>query len=122
MHLVLGYPISKNKVSKTVNPESNEVKTGFQTIVVKIDRKIKMSIFVGKNDGVHLGFRYNLDHLKQKLPFSRGMSGGGVWYIPNIYNLNRFYLNGIFIEYHKKEKVGIATKARYLKRLAEKNV
>jgi hypothetical protein len=122
LQILLGYPLSKNKVTKTVNPESNVVETGFQTIGVKIDRKIKMSSFVGKNEGIHLGFTYNLDHLKQKLPFPRGMSGGGVWHIPNIYNLNRFYLTGIFIEYHKKEKVGIATKAQYLKSLAEKYV
>jgi len=122
LKLLLGYPLSKNKVTKTINPEINEVKTGILTIGVKIDQNINLSHFDGKKENVHIGFKYNKDHMKQKLPFPRGLSGGGIWYIPNIYDLNRFYLTGIFIEYHKKEKVGIATKAQYLKRLAEQYV
>lgn len=119
LQLLLGYPLSKNKVTKTVNPELNEVKTGFLTIGVKIDKDIKLSLFDGKKENVHIGFRYNIDYMKQILPFPRGLSGGGVWYIPNIYDLKGFYLAGIFIEYQKEEKVGIATKALYIKNLAE---
>ena len=119
LQLLLGYPLSKNKVTKTINPKLNEVKTGFLTVGVKIDRNINLSHFEGKKENIHIGFRYNIDYMKQKLPFPRGLSGGGVWYIPNIYELKRFYLAGIFIEYHKNEKVGIATKAQYIKSLAE---
>ncbi len=122
LQLLLGYPLSKNKVTKTINLELNEINTGFLTICVKIDRNIKLSHFDGKKENIHIGFRYNRDYMKQKLPFPRGLSGGGIWYIPNIYELKKFYLAGIFIEYHKNEKVGIATKAQCITILSEQYV
>jgi len=122
IHLLLGYPLSKNKVTKIINLKLNEVKTRYLTVGVKIDGSINLSHFDGKKGNIHFGFRYDIDHMKQALPFPKGLSGGGVWYVPNIYEMKRFYLAGIFIEYHKKDKVGIATKAQYIKRLAEQFV
>ena len=120
IHILLGYPISKNKTTRIVNTDTNEVKTGFQTVAVKVDENIDLSIFEGINSRAHIAFNYNVDHLKQPLPFPKGISGGGIWHVPNIYDLRKFYLAGIFIEYHAKEKIGICTKALFIKSLSEK--
>jgi hypothetical protein len=117
-NVLLGYPLSSNKSTKSFDPDHNEVITGFQTVGVKLDSKIKFSQFQGIKGNVHIGFRYNFDHEKQILPSPRGMSGCGVWNIPSVYNTNDFYLAGIFIEYHKKEKVGFATHANYIRKLS----
>ena len=121
-NVLLGYPLSKNKPTKSIDPEHNEVMTGFLTVGVKLDSNIEFSQFQGMKSNVHIGFRYNLDYKKQPLPFPRGMSGCGVWNVPSVYNPKEFYLAGIFIEYHKKEKVGFATKANYIIKLSEQFV
>lgn len=120
MHLLQGFPRSKNKVSKITNPITNEVRTGYLTIGVKVDPQINLSNFEGKNNTTHLGFKYNLDQNNQTLTFPKGISGGGIWHLPSIYELQHIYLAGIFIEYHKTKKVGIGTKACYIMQLFEK--
>ena len=117
-NVLLGYPISQNKGMKAIDPSRNEVTTGFLTVAVKLDSNIDFLNFKGKTEYAHVGFRYHVDYEKQILPFPRGMSGCGVWNIPSVYDTENFSLAGIFIEYHKKEKIGFATKANYIKKLS----
>ena len=96
--------------------------SGFQAVGVKFDSKNEFSQFKGMKKTIHIGFRYNLDANKQLLPFPRGMSECGVWNVPSVYKPKEFYLAGIFIEYHKNEKVGFATKSKYIANLSEQFV
>jgi hypothetical protein len=121
-NVLLGYPLSKNKPTKSIDSTRKEATSKFQPVGVKLDSNIAFSQFRGIKKSVHIGFRYNLDYKKQLLPFPRGMSGCGVWNVPSVYKPNEFYLAGIFIEYHRKEKVGFATKSKYIIKLSEQFV
>jgi hypothetical protein len=66
-NVLLGYPLSKNKPTKSIDPRRNEVMSGFQAVGVKLDSKIEFFQFKGMKKTVHIGFRYNLDANKQLL-------------------------------------------------------
>ena len=40
----------------------------------------------------------------------QGLSGGGLWVVPNILNLDEYYLDSILIEYHKNDSIVFSTK------------
>ncbi|SDW96522.1 hypothetical protein [Nitrosomonas communis] len=43
-------------------------------------------------------------------PNPRGISGGGLWFVPNSFSPKDVYLEGVFIEYYEKTKISFSTK------------
>ena len=56
--------------------------------------------------GTHIALSYELgrnkDGVKVNPPKPKGMSGGGLWIVPNSFEPNRIFLAGILIEHHGK--------------------
>lgn len=119
LSLVHGYPCSKNKQGKALRGG-----TGFKSFAFtyggKIDRKFDKWEKFNKHPNFHTCMNYgrakdiNGDIVTPPSP--RGISGGGLWFVPNSFAPKNVYLEGIFIEYYKKAKISFSTK---IERVAE---
>lgn len=122
IQILLGFPSTKNeppnKYSK--NFGKNEIETGYQMVQIKLDSSINFNTY-NKNKNIHIAFKYrvgyDIDGISKygALTSLRGVSGGGVWIVPTIFEPRKIYLAGILIECYNKE--AFATKALYLKKL-----
>ncbi len=105
MHCIHGFPCTKNKKNKAIDFNKKVFKTygftyaGSQPISLnykqfKKDPNIHCTInySVGKND---TGNRVDP-------PKGKGMSGGGIWVVPNSFKPENVFLKGILIEQHKE--------------------
>ncbi len=122
---VCGYPISKNKQFKALmnTPMCFDAYSFAYAIRPKEPGQFEER---NKNANIHIAFSYQKtgrDHKKEKRnpPNPTGLSGGGLWYIPDSFSPHNIYLAGILIEYHKEGRVGYATKIERVWRLIRKN-
>lgn len=116
---VFGYPCSKTKVVKQLQ----KIKTKAYITYTKLQDKSfcnKLNI----HPNVHLLLNLNKKTLKSSEtgytitpPEQYGMSGSGIWHIPNAnYNLDDIpvILSGIYIEYHQPQNSIVATRTLIL--------
>lgn len=119
---IQGYPCSRNKPTKTIDPTTHTVTSNLYTVGVRLDHSINFRSF-NKHKSAHVAFKYDkgFDEAGMvDLLHPKGMSGCGIWNIPTPANPGTPSLVGIFIEYHKSGDVCFATRARFIKDLARK--
>mgnify|MGYP000261656282 CR=1 FL=1 len=106
---VHGFPNSMNKQSKALRKTTSfEVKAYAYGGVIKPDFLHWKEC--GKTKDVHTSMSYGKksDHNMPKHP--RGISGGGLWIVPDYSDPSNFFLDSIFIEYHEKYGITFSTK------------
>jgi len=115
IYAISGYPASKNKLSKAVRVGAKEIRATCFTFSAPPAR-IDFSDF-GKSEQLHIGLRYGAgrNHEKelQTPPKPAGMSGGPLWVARDAYSAERWFLGGLFVEYHcKRGRVAFCTKIK----------
>ncbi|KAB7688464.1 hypothetical protein GBN24_12570 [Plesiomonas shigelloides] len=108
-----GYPCSKNKQVKALKGGKSFNLFAFTYAGKNIELGSSWSNYE-KNPEFHACMSYSTVRAEnggtQMPPSPKGISGGGVWIIPNSFEPTNVYLKGIFIEYFSKEKVSFCTK------------
>jgi hypothetical protein len=103
MHCMHGYPATKNKTIKAADTARKVFTTYGFTYASTVPRQIDFSKFK-KNTADHLCLSYdtgvNSDGKVAKPPKPQGMSGGGLWVVPNSFCGAEVYIAGILIEQH----------------------
>ncbi len=117
---ICGYPVSMNKQIKSVDQETN-------TFTAKIYTYLGFAEFDGnyaefnKSPDTHIGIEFihgkdDRGRFMSTPPSPRGMSGGGAWLVPDLSKPNLVFLEGTFIEAHKRSKMmyGFSTKIEHV--------
>lgn len=105
-----GYPVTKNKTRKRANIATNVfTKYGFTYAGASNDVVDDYALY-GKHDSKHVALRYQRQSRNEigeliTPPHPKGISGGGLWSIPNSFNPQTLFLDGIAIEFHDKSLV-----------------
>ena len=106
---VSGFPCSMNKQKKTLN-KKDKIWTGkCYTFFECADFRGDYLVF-NKSPKIHIGIEFEpgVDDLGKNLstpPWPpRGVSGGGAWLIPDLSQPELVFLEGVFIEVHKRAK------------------
>jgi hypothetical protein len=111
IHIALlhGFPNSKNKQTKALRG-SNSFKVKPFAYGGVIQKDFEHWDCIKKTSATHtcMGYSKNKDNNKPISP--SGFSGGGVWVLPSINNIDELYLDSILIEYHKSHDVTVSTK------------
>ncbi len=111
VHLALlhGFPNTKNKQSKALRGTTSFKVSGFAyggIIKDDFDEWEKL----GKLPSLHTCMTYTKTKDNNKPISPSGFSGGGLWIVPSVHELDKFYLDSILIEYHKHHNVTFSTK------------
>ncbi len=118
--LINGFPNSKNKQKKALyNSTSFKVKTYTYGGIIKNDFKYWDEL--NKFQDIHVCMSYGTKSDGNAPVDPRGISGGGLWIIPDYSHPNDYYLVGIAIEYHKKYSVTFSTKIEKVIQFINKN-
>lgn len=108
-----GYPNSKNKQVKSLLGGTN-FKSYAYSYSGKVDKEFARWADFGKHKHLHVCMKYGqARNTKGQIvtpPSPSGLSGGGLWVIPDSFNPTSVYLEAIFIEYFEFAKVSFATK------------
>lgn len=105
LHCMHGYPLTKNKPFKSIDVARKKVKTYAFTYAgaLKPEPDYKHP---GRSGRSHVALSYQLgkNHqgVKVNPPKPKGMSGGGLWIVPDSFNSSKCFLSGILIEHHGK--------------------
>ncbi|MFT6926766.1 MAG: hypothetical protein ACJAZP_002386 [Psychromonas sp.] len=105
---VNGYPASKNKQGKAlrISPVFNAKSYSFASYIkLDFDNWLKYS----KKSEWHICSAYGKKTGNESPIKPNGLSGGGLWIIPNVAN-PALYLCGVFIEYYGTEQLAFSTK------------
>lgn len=109
--LIHGFPISRNKKQRKTPPF--KAKPYSYGGIIKNDFD-EWDDF-GKSKLIHTCMIYNKKKDNNRPVHPRGISGGGLWIIPSVFNPNDIYLESIFIEYHQKNNhVTFSTKINHV--------
>ena len=124
LNLIHGYPCSKNKQGKSLNGTKNFKSYAF-TYGGKVDKSFDRWQEFNKNKSFHTCMNYgvakDINGEINTPPSPRGISGGGLWLVPNSFQLKEIYLDAIFIEYYEKEKISFSTKMEKVVGFIENN-
>ena len=108
-----GYPNSRNKQKKALwNTKSFKAKSYTYAGIIKNDFS-KWTDF-GKRKENHTCMSYSKKTNKNAPLNPTGLSGGGLWIVPNISKVEDFYLDSISVEYYEKESVVFSTKIKQI--------
>lgn len=103
---VHGYPVTKNKTRKRANESTNVFTKYSFTYAGAPHNVIDDYARYSKRDSEHIALKYqrqsrnDLGELVTP-PSPKGISGGGLWSIPDSFNPKTLFLDGIAIEFHK---------------------
>ena len=111
--VVHGYPCSKNKQVKALKGG-----TRFKSFAYSYGGKVDKEFCSWGTFGKHEEFHVCMNYGKAKgtngtivtPPSPSGLSGGGLWVIPDSFKPDSVYLKGIFIEYYENDKISFSTK------------
>jgi hypothetical protein len=104
-----GFPISKNKQSKALwNTQKFKLKAYAYAGIIDINFK-DWDKYNKRKDN-HTCMTYQTTATGNAPTHPRGISGGGLWVIPNASEPNNYFLDSILIEYYEKNKIVFATK------------
>jgi len=108
-----GYPNSKNKQKKALwNTTLFRAKTYTYAGIIKNDFSKWSDL--GKKKENHTCMSYSKKTNGNAPLNPTGLSGGGLWIVPNILKADDFYLDSISIEYYEKKSVVFATKMKQI--------
>lgn len=105
-----GYPVTKNKTHKRANITTNVFTKYGLTYAGASNDVVDDYALYGKHDSKHVALRYQRQSRNEigeliTPPHPKGISGGGLWSIPNSFNPQTLFLDGIAIEFHGKSLV-----------------
>ena len=105
MYCMHGYPLTKNKPFKSIDITRKAVKTyAFTYAGVTIENPEPYNS--SRTTESHIALSYQLARNKEGIkvnpPKPKGMSGGGLWVVPDTFKPDKIYLSGILIEHHGK--------------------
>ncbi|QWF70794.1 hypothetical protein KEF85_15995 [Methylomonas paludis] len=113
LSLIHGYPCSKNKQGKALKGGTT-FNLFYFTYGGKVDKNFTNWDKYKKNNDVHICMNYgqaiDINGEINNPPSPRGISGGGLWYVPNSFFPDNLYLAGIFIEYYQNDRISFSTK------------
>jgi len=104
-----GFPNSRNKQKKALYQTKAFRVKGYAYGGVLKKESVDWNKF-DKNEALHTCITYGKTSNQQIPVHPRGISGGGLWIVPNIQMLNQIYLDSVFIEYFQRDKLAFATK------------
>ncbi len=121
--LIHGYPCTKNKQVKALSGG-----TCFKSFVFsysgKLDRNYASWTALRKMEEIHIGMKYGkAKDINGEIitpPKPQGISGGGLWIMPDSFKPTELYLAGIAIELHKGPGLVFATKIKKVIEFIEK--
>ena len=124
LSLIHGYPCSKNNQFKALR-RGTTFKSLAYSYGGKVDREFNNWQEYNKHQDFHICMNYGRGRgISGEIttpPTPRGISGGGLWLIPNLLSPHNVYLSGIFIEYHSAGKVSFSTKIEKVAKFIEDN-
>ncbi|MGI2067492.1 hypothetical protein [Shewanella sp. MF08487] len=106
--LVNGYPSSKNKPSKTLR-QSTKYASKSYSFVSYLNYDFDQWDDVNKDPEWHYCSAHGRKQGNQAPLKPNGLSGGGLWVIPNIAE-PKLYLAGVYIEHYTHKKVSFSTR------------
>lgn len=122
--LIHGYPRSKNKQVKALGG-GTVFKSNAYSYAGYLDSHFQDWEKYGKDKVTHTCMRYGLIRDEKghiNLPtHPRGISGGGLWLMPDSFKARSVFLDSIFIEYHKKDKITFSTKIEWVVQFINEN-
>ncbi len=108
-----GYPCSRNKQYKALLCSYNFKSHAF-SYAGKIDKALASLASCRKSEDLHICMKYGkakgVKGVVVKPPEPYGISGGGLWIMPDSFKPEELYLAGIAIEYHKRPGLVFSTK------------
>lgn len=110
MRCVHGYPCTKNTTTDRADaPNKIFTRFGFTYAGASRDVKINYACFK-KQEDIHVALRYQRKSKNAKgemvtPPAPKGMSGGGLWSVPDSFIPQTLFLEGIAIEFRDKSLV-----------------
>ncbi len=118
---VCGYPASKNKQSKILDRENKILTSMAYTYFGDPSFSGSYSDFE-KSNSVHIGLEFEAGKDDRGIELStppwppKGISGGGVWLVPDLTKPQQIFFEGIFIEGYKRSKrrLGFGTRGEYI--------
>lgn len=119
-----GYPCSKNKQGSAMKG-GNKFSSFAFTYAGKRDDSFNNWTKYNKNCDFHACMNYgrakDCEGTIVTPPSPKGISGGGLWVIPDSFCPEKIYLEGIFIEYYEKDKISFSTKMSKVIEFIESN-
>lgn len=104
-----GFPNSKNKQSKALwNTDKFKLKAYAYAGIIDINFQ-EWDKYNKRKDN-HTCMSYQTTSKNNTPTHPRGISGGGLWIVPNSLEPNNYFLDSILIEYYDKNKIVFATK------------
>lgn len=105
-----GYPVTKNKTRKRANEITSVFTKYGLTYAGASNDVVDDYARYGKHEGKHVALRYQQQSRNEvgeliTPPHPKGISGGGLWSIPDSFNPQALFLDGIAIEFHDKSLV-----------------
>jgi hypothetical protein len=119
LRCVHGYPCNKNKRRDRLDLQNKHfTRYGFSYAGASRSIRVNYSAF-RKDSQLHVALQYQRkgrDHTGRIVmpPHPRGISGGGLWLVPDIASPAATYLEGIAIEYHKSRALVFATRIEHV--------
>ena len=104
-----GFPSSRNKQSKALR-KTKSFRVKAYAYAGIIDISFNQWDKFNKRIENHTCMSYRKTSSNNIPTHPRGISGGGLWIVPNISQPNEFFLDSILIEYYKNDKIVFATK------------
>jgi hypothetical protein len=127
MRCIHGYPCTKNRTNHRVN-EVNRTFTKYGFTYAGSSKKLQLDYpSYNKEAAKHVALQYQMDAKNDKgekatPPKPKGMSGGGLWLIPDSFKPKTFYLEGIAIEFRKEKSLVFATRIEHVITFIRQNV
>jgi len=104
-----GFPNSRNKQKKALwNTQKFKLKAYAYAGIIDINFKDWDKYNKRKDNHTCMSYRATSTNNIPTHP--RGISGGGLWIVPNILEPNNYFLDSILIEYYDRDKIVFATK------------
>ncbi|RUO33319.1 hypothetical protein [Aliidiomarina soli] len=104
-----GFPISRNRKPNAFNGGGPLRISGFGYAGKLLDKEVLFKQF-NKDITMHSCLSYGNNPDKNKPLKPRGLSGGGLWLMPDWDKPNEIWLDSIVIEYHDSKRVVFGTK------------
>ena len=118
IQFVQGFVKNINKSPKNYDSENMNLVANVFGYAQPFEKSVDFSHYE-KDSRFHYAIKW-VDRVNgNKVMSPAGLSGAGYWFFPDQYNIDRKFLAGVFIEYHKKDSVAFVTKIDHVINLIE---